>query len=102
MELAAPKDNSQPKRLLPPAGEEAVRRSLTDGRGNCKARGTVVFVPGIIQPEPANRPRSIHPQSPNGDSSLLTEGAFGWLSPRKTANSKGFFPQRGRKLSGVA
>ena len=32
-----------PKRLLPPAGEEAVRRSLTDGRGICKAWGTVIF-----------------------------------------------------------
>ena len=29
----------------------------------------------------------------------LTEGAFGWLSPKKTANRKGFFPQRGRKLA---
>ena len=46
MELAVPKGNSQPKRLLPPAGEEAGRRSLTDGGGNCKAMGTLYFRPG--------------------------------------------------------
>ena len=33
------KGNFPPKRLLPPSGEEAVRRSLTDGRGICRAYG---------------------------------------------------------------
>ena len=77
MELAAPKDNSQPKRLLPPAGEEAVRRSLTDGGGDCKAMGTVDFFPGgDTRPEAAHRPAQA-PSVACSDSSLQRKEPWG-------------------------
>ena len=52
-------------RLLPPSGEEAVRRSLTDGRGICKAYGespnlhktpTPRFLPSVAFGDSLRRP----------------------------------------------
>ena len=58
-------------RLLPPAGEEAVRRSLTDGRGICKALGTVVYFP-TATPDPKR-----HTAPCTGTLSRLTATAYG-------------------------
>ena len=75
--LAAPKDNSQPKRLLPPAGEEAGRRCLTDGRGNCKALGMVDFCRGISQAEMVYLPTYTPSVCPSGSQLPPEEGALG-------------------------
>ena len=94
MELPVPKETPTP-RLLPPAGEEAGRRSLTDGRGICKARGTVVFCPGHYPTRAGTPPPLQAPSVALRRQLPPEEGAFCWLSPMKTANKKASSPSGG-------
>ena len=76
------------QRLLPPAGEEAGRRSLTDGGGGCKALGTVEISPRQQPAQTGMLLRSMHPQSVlRTASSLLRKEPYGGTPLRQTAPS---------------
>ena len=62
-----------PKRLLPPSGEEAVRRSLTDGRGICRAYGQD-SQPALPSPSGRSLFPSPQPPPPSGARNAAPKG----------------------------
>ena len=70
---------------------------VPDGRGICKAKGTVVLSRGGSQADTGIPPRSKHPQSPDGDSSLLTEGAFLLAVPKENSQPIRLLPPAGEE-----
>ena len=77
--VGCPQGKQPTERLLPPAGEEAGRRSLTDGGGDCRAMGTVVFCPRHRPTRNGIRPCSKHPQSALRAAPSFGRSLFRWL-----------------------
>ena len=92
-----PNKGNAPQRLLPPSGEEAVRRSLTDGRGICRAFGQD-SQPALSSPSGRslfNLPRSHRP--PSGVVPRSAEGTR--RRPKRAACGRaGPLPQKPRLL----